>query len=146
MSRKKAKPKMNTEVQNDVAAMAQKTVDQAQAAFEKAGEIAHGNVQLFDAAANAYKNRFNDLQLKAIEFTQANLNASFTFARKLFAVKEPAGYLSLQQDFAREQAEAMRNQVTEINQLTVALAKEAVKPVQDTLTKSFTGFSKTLAA
>ena len=50
MSSKKAKFHMNTtsntstsEVQNDVTAMAQKTVDQAQAAFEKAGEIAHGD-------------------------------------------------------------------------------------------------------
>ena len=146
MSSKKAKPEMTTEVQNDVVAMAQKTVDQAQAAFEKAGEIAHGNVQLFDAAANAYKNRFNDLQLKTIEFTQANLNAGFGFARKLFTVKEPAGFFSLQQDFAREQVETLQRQATELNQLTVALAKEAVQPVRDSLTKSFTDFSKTLAA
>ena len=149
MSSRKAKPHMNTttsEIQNDAAAMAQKTVDQAQAAFEKAGEIAHSNVQLFDAAANAAKNRFNDIQLKAIEFTQANVNASFAFARKLFAVTEPAGFFSLQQDFARQQAEALQRQAAELNELTVALAKEAVKPVQDTMVKSFTDFSKTLAA
>lgn len=154
MSSKKAKPEMSntsttttaTEVQNDVAAMAQKTVDQAQAAFEKAGEIAHSNVQLFDAAANATKNRFNDFQLKAIEFSQANVNASFAFARKLFAVKEPTAFFSLQQDFAREQAETLQRQAAELNGLAVALAKEAVKPVQDTMVKSFTDFSKTLAA
>ena len=146
MSSKKAKPEMTNEIQTDVAAMAQKTVDQAQAAFEKAGEIAHSNVQLFDAAANVCKNRFNDIQLKAIEFTQANLNASFGFARKLFAVTEPAGYFSLQQDFAREQAEVLQRQATELNQLAVAFAKDAVKPVQESLTKSFTDFSKTLAA
>lgn len=146
MSSKKAKPEMTTEVQNDVAAMAQKTVDQAQAAFEKAGEIAHSNVQLFDAATNACKNRFNDIQLKAIEFTQANINASFAFTRKLFAVKEPAGYFTLQQDFAREQAEALQRQAAELNQLAVAFAKEAVKPVQESVTKSFTDFSKNLAA
>ena len=34
----------------------------------------------------------------------------------------------------------------ELNGLAVALAKEAVKPVQDTMVKSFTDFSKTLAA
>lgn len=153
MSSKKAKFHMNTtsntstsEVQNDVTAMAQKTVDQAQAAFEKAGEIAHGNVQLFDAAASATKNRFNDIQLKAIEFTQANINASFAFTRKLFAVKEPAGFFSLQQDFAREQSAALQRQASELNQLTMALAKEAVKPVQETMVKSFTDFSKPVAA
>ena len=143
---KKAKPEMTTELPHDVTQMAQKSVDQAQAAFEKASEIAHSNVQLFDAAANATKNRFNDLQLKAIEFTQANINASFGFARKLFAVKEPMEVFSLQQAFLKEQTEAAQRQAAELNELTVALAKEAVKPVQDTLGKSFTDFSKTFAA
>ena len=150
MSSKKAKPEMSTElphnVSADVTAMAQKSVDQAQAAFEKASEIAHSNVQLFDAAANATKNRFNDLQLKAIEFTQANLNASFAFTRKLFAVKEPMEVFSLQQAFLKEQAEAAQRQAAELNELTVALAKEAVKPMQDTMGKSFTDFSKSFAA
>lgn len=146
MSNKKAKPEMTSEITPDVTAIAQKTVDQAQAAFEKAGEIAHSNVQLFDAAANACKNRFNDFQLKAIEFTQANFNASFGFARKLMAAKEPTEVFGLQQAFLKEQGEALQRQATELNQIAVALAQEAVKPVQDTVVKSFTDFSKSLAA
>jgi len=146
MSSKKAKPEMTSEITSDVTAIAQKTVDQAQAAFEKAGEIAHSNVQLFDAAANACKNHFNDFQLKAIEFAQANVNASFGFARKLMAVKEPAEAFNLQQAFLREQGEALQRQATELNEIAVALAKEAVKPVQDTVVKSFTDFSKSFAA
>ncbi|MCB1380089.1 MAG: phasin family protein [Alphaproteobacteria bacterium] len=146
MSTKKAKPEMNSEMSQDMAAMAQKSVDQAQAAFDKASEIAHGNVQLFDAAASATKDRFNDLQLKAIEFAQANVNASFGFARKLFAVKQPMEVFNLQQTFLREQAETAQRQAVELNELTVALAKEAVKPIQDSMTKSLTGFSKSFAA
>lgn len=145
-SSKKAKPEMSTELPHDVTAMAQKSVDQAQAAFEKASEIAHSNVQAFDAAASVYKNRFNDLQLKAIEIAQANVNAGFGFARKLFAVKEPMEMFSLQQAFLKEQAEAVQRQASEINELSVALAKEAVKPMQEGMTKSFSGFSKSFAA
>lgn len=145
MSSKKAKPEM-TEVPQDVANLAQKSVDQAQAAFEQASEIAHSNVQAFDAAASAAKNRLNDFQLKAIEFTQANVNAGFGFARKLFAVKEPTEAFNLHQAFLKDQAEAMKAQATELNELAVAIAKEAVKPMQDQLTKSFSGFSKTFAA
>ena len=40
----------------------------------------------------------------------------------------------------------LQRQAAELNGLAVALAKEAVKPVQDTMVKSFTDFSKTLAA
>ena len=67
MSSKKAKPEMNTsntsnrntssamntEIPADVSNLALKSVDQAQAAFEKATEVAHSNVQMFDAAGSA---------------------------------------------------------------------------------------------
>ena len=145
-SNKKAKIEMTNEIPADVSAFAQKSVDQAQLAFEKANELAHSNVQVFDAAASAYKSRFADLQMKAMEITQTNVNAGFAFARKLFAVKEPAEFFTIQQDFAREQAQAVQRQVAELNELTVALAKETVKPVQEGLTKSFGDFSKSFAA
>ena len=146
MSSKKAKPEMNTEIPAEMATLAQKSVDQAQAAFEKASEVAHSNVQMFDAAANAYKNRFTDIQLKAMEFAQLNVNAGFAFARKLFAVKEPTEVFNLQQAFMKDQAEALQRQATELNELSVALAKEAMKPMQDTMSKSFSDITKAIAA
>ena len=130
---------------NQAASFAQKSVDQAQAAFDKATETAHGNVQLFDAAASAYKARFADVQMKAMEITQTNVNAGFAFARKLFSVKEPTEFFALQQDFAREQSQAFSRQVAELGELTVQLAKETAKPVQDGFMKSFGDFSKAAA-
>ena len=150
MSSKKAKPEMNTETQaqmaNQVADFAQKSVDQAQAAFEKVSEVAHGNVQLLDAAANAYKNRLTDIQLKSMEFAQANMNAAFAFARKFVAVRDPAEVFSLNQSFFKDQADAMQRQAAELNELSVALAKESLKPVQEGMTKSFGSLSKAMAA
>jgi phasin len=146
MSSKKAKTEMNTEIPAEMATLAQKSVDQAQAAFEKVSEVAHSNVQMFDAAANAYKNRFTDIQLKSMEFAQANVNSGFSFARKLFAVKDPSEAFTLQQAFMKEQAEALQRQATELNELTVTLAKEAIKPVQESVTKSFSGLGKSFAA
>jgi phasin len=146
MSSKKARKKMSKEIPADVTAFAQKTVDQAQAAFEKANDMAHTNVQVFDAAFSAYKNRFADYQLKAMEQTQANLNAVFGLARKVLAVKDPAEAFTLQQEFAKEQFQAMQRQATELNELAVAIAKESVKPVQDGFTKTFGEFSKPFAA
>jgi len=125
---------------------AQKSVDQTQAAFDKAAEMAHGNVQLFDAAASAYKSRFADLQMKAMEITQTNLNAGFAFARKLLAVKEPTEFFRLQQDFAREQTQALTQQVTAIGELSMQLGRETVKPVQEGFMKSFGEFSRSHAA
>jgi phasin len=146
MSTKKAKTEMHSEAQAQVANFAQKTVDQAQAAFEKVSEVAHSNVQLFDEAANAYKNRVTDIQLKTMEFAQLNLNAGFAFARKFVAVRDPSEAVSLQQAFFKEQAETLQRQASELSELSVALAKESMKPVQETMTKSFAGLSKAVAA
>lgn len=146
MNTKKSKLEMNTEIPVEVSEFAANSVDQAQAAFEKANEFAHKNVQLLDAAAGAYKARFADIQMKAMEITQANMQSGFAFARKLFAVKEPTEFFTLQQEYAREQAQVMQRQVAELSELNVALAKETVKPVQDGLTKSFGDFSKSFAA
>ncbi|WP_421692761.1 phasin family protein [Aestuariivirga sp.] len=150
MSTKKAKPEMNTETANQaaeqVASFALKSVDQAQAAFEKVSEVAHGNVQLMDAAANAYKNRVTDIQLKSMEFVQLNINSGFAFARKFFAVRDPSEAVTLQQSFLKDQAETMQRQVAELSELSVALAKDALKPVQESVTKTFSSLSKPLAA
>jgi hypothetical protein len=129
----------------NTATIAQRSVDQAQAAFEKASEVAHENVQVLDAAAVAYKTRLADLQMKAMENTQANMGAAFAFARKLFAVKEPSAFFQLQQDFAREQFAVYQKQFNEIGALSLALAKDTLKPVQDSIAKSLAGLSKPLA-
>ena len=146
MSSKKAKVEMTNEIPANVTAFAQKTVDQAQAAFEKANDLAHSNVQVFDAAFGAYKSRFADLQLKAMELTQTNMNAAFAFARKALSVKEPTEFFAIQQDYVKDQFQVAQKQVTELNELAVALAKETVKPVQEGLTKSFGEVTKSYAA
>ena len=145
MSSKKVKPEMTTEMPAEVSAFAQKSVDQAQAAFEKASDLAHSNVQVFDAAASAYKARFTDMQMKAMELTQNNVNALFSYARKLLSVKEPAEVFSVHQDFMREQASVLQRQAAEMNDIVVALAKETTKPVQEGWSKTFGELSKTAA-
>ena len=79
---KKENPTMQMNMPEGVKQMAEKSVDQAQAAFEKAGEVAHKNVQVLDASASAFKTNAADLQLKIMEIAQNNVNQAFTFARK----------------------------------------------------------------
>ncbi|MGQ0485205.1 MAG: phasin family protein [Hyphomicrobiales bacterium] len=146
MTAKKAKVEMTGELPSEVAALAQKTVDQAEAAFDQASDLAHSNVQYFDAAAIAYRGRFADIQMKMVEFTQNAVTASFAHTRSLFAVKGPAEFFALQQDFLRQQAETFQRQATEIGQLALQLAKETAKPVQDGVAKTFSDFSRTFAA
>ena len=134
------------EVPAEVSDFAQKSVDQAQAAFDKASDFAHSHMQHFDAAASAFKARAADIQLKAMEITQINMNSAFTFVRKAFAVKDPSEFATLHQDFARDQFAAYSRQASELNELAVLLAQETVKPMQDGVFKSFGDLSRTVGA
>ena len=130
----------------DISDYAQKSVDQAQAAFDKVSEFAHGNVQAFDAATGAFKTRALDLQMKAIEIAQANVNSTFGFFRKALSVKDPAALFALNQEFARDQFAAFSKQATELNELSLLLARETTQPVQEGVMKSFGDFAKAVAA
>jgi hypothetical protein len=73
------------------------------------------------------------------------MNSAFTFVRKAFAVKDPTEFASLNQEFARDQFAAFSRQASELSELSVLLAQETVKPVQDGVLKSFSNLSKTAA-
>ena len=146
MSKKLKVVETAAEVPAEVTEFAQKSVDQAQAAFDKASDLAHSNMQYFDAAAGAFKARTADIQLKAMEIAQINMNSAFTFVRKAFAVKDPMEFATLHQDFARDQFAAFSRQASELNELAVRLAQETVKPVQEGVIKSLGDLSKTVAA
>ena len=146
MNMKKLKSEITPEIPKEATDFAQKSVDQVQAAFEKATEVAHGNVQAFDAATGAFKARTLDLQMKTIEIAQANLNAMFSFYRKALEVKDPSAFFALNQEFARDQFAAFSKQAGEINELSLLLAKETTQPVQHGVMKSFGDFAKSIAA
>ncbi len=146
MSKKLKVVETAAEVPAEVTGFAQKSVDQAQAAFDKASDLAHSNMQYFDAAAGAFKARCADIQLKAMEIAQINMNSAFTFVRKAFAAKDPTELAALHQEFTRDQFAALSRQASELNELSVLLAQETVKPVQEGVLKSFGNLSKTLAA
>ena len=132
---------MPAEVPAEVTEFGQKSVDQAQAAFDKASDLAHSNVQYLDAAAGAFKARAADIQLKAMEIAQINMNSALTFVRKVFAVKDPTEFVALNQEFARDQFATFSRQASELSELSVLLAQETVKPVQQSVLKSFGDFT-----
>jgi len=134
---KKPKAEMPLEMPKEVAELAQKSVDQAQAAAERVGEFAHDNLQVFDAATTAFKTRTADFQLKVMEMAQGNLDATFDFARRALTVSDPSEFFKLQQDFLKQRFEQITRQSKELSELSVLFAKESSKPFQDSWARSF---------
>ncbi len=145
MSKKLKVVETTTEATGEVADFARKSVDQAQAAFDKASDIAHSNLQNFDAIAGAFKARSTDIQLKAMEIAQINMNSAFTFVRKAFSVRDPSELFSLGHSYLNDQMAVFTHQAKEMSELSMLLATETAKPVHEGLMKSFTSFSKTAA-
>lgn len=146
MNVKKPKAETATELSAETTEFAQKSVDQAEAAFEKAADAVQDNVHVFEAVASAYKTGIVDFQKKAMEFTQKNMEQAFAFSRKLISAKEFGAAVSLQQNFVKDQAEAFKTQAGELNEIAVRLSSEASKPLQTSFAKSFKDFSKPFAA
>jgi hypothetical protein len=143
---KKLKVVDTTETTAEVVDFARKSVDQAQAAFDKVSDIAHTNIQNFDAVAGAFKARTTDIQMKAMEIAQINMNSAFTFVRKAFSVKDPTEFVSLSQSYLSDQYAVFSRQAKEMSELSMLLATETAKPMQDGIMRSFTSFAKPTAA
>lgn len=139
-------PRSAGEISQSAAVIARQSVDQAQAAFEKARDMAHDQVQIFDATAGALKASCAELQLKAIEIAQANTNAAFAHLRKLLSVTQPTEILPLTQSYMGEQTQALVRHAAEFNDMAVKLAAETVKPLQEGFLKSFDGVKKAFNA
>jgi phasin family protein len=142
MSKKPKTEMPPMEVPKEVAELAQKSVDSVQAAAERVGEFAHGNLQVFDAATSALKARTADFQLKVMEMAQGNLDASFDFARRALTVSDPSEFFQLQQDFFKKRFEQLTRQSKELSELSVLFAKETAKPFQEGFAKSFGDFGR----
>ena len=143
---KKGSQTMQMNVPESVKQMAGQSVDQAQAAVEKASEQAHKNMQVLDASASALKSNAADFQLKVLEIAQSNLNQAFGYARKFLETSEPKQLFDLQQTFVRDQFETASRQLGELNDIAVKMARETTKPVQDSFVQSVSGFGKGLNA
>ena len=146
MNVKKSKADTTTELPAEALEFAQKSVDQAQVAFEKVTVATQDNVQVIEAVASAYKSGVVDFQKKAMEFTQKNMEQAFAFSRKLFSAKEFGEVVSLQQSFVKDQAEAFKTQVGELNEIAVRLSNETAQPLKSSFEKSVKDFSKSFAA
>lgn len=138
--------RMNVELPQGAAKMARRSVDQAQAAFDKANDLAHSNVQIFDAAAGAFKSNATELQLKAMEIAQVNSNAVFGLLRRLLAARRVSDLFQVQRRFASEQFVTFVRQLNELNAISLKLASDTAKPLQQGVIRSLEELRKAAAS
>ena len=121
----------------DLREMTERGMDQAKAAYDQFKGSAQEAVDLLDGSATALKSGGTEINMKAIEFFQNNMNAGFEFARRAAAVKDVQEFVELQSTFARDQFATYTQQARDLSELSVKVAEGASKPLADGVKKSF---------
>ncbi len=116
--------------------MTETGIERARASYEQFKDSAQETVDLFDGSAAAFKSGSVDLNTKAIEYAQANLNAGFEFARRAVAVKDVSEFFELQSAFAQNQFKSYAEQAQDLGTLSAKVAETSSKPITEGVMKT----------
>jgi len=124
------------EIPASVREMAETSVDQAQQAYTQFKDASQEAIDQLDKSSTALKDGTVRYNQKAIEFTQANVNASFVLARKLLGAKDLSEAIEMQVDFARKQAQALSEQAKDLVELSQKVAQDTAEPIKSGVEKT----------
>ena len=108
--------------------VAKETYGKAQAATAQATKVME---QTYSAASKGAA----DFNLRLLDMAQANMNASFDFARKLAQVTSPSEFFALSTAHTRKQIETFTEQTQNLTTLAQKVTTEAAQPLQDGVAK-----------
>jgi phasin len=110
--------KSNSHIQIQVREFAKKSVDQAEKAISSFMDSASKSVAMAPGP-------MNDIAKQTLAITEANLNSSFEYARKLMQAKDIGEVMQLQSDFLRNQFGVATEQFKQLSGGAVSAAKDS---------------------
>jgi phasin len=113
-------PKTMMQVPNAVRELAEKSVEQAENAFEAFMSAASKSVAMVPSPAT-------EMSKNTMTLAEKNMKAAFDHARKLIHAKDVQEVMQLQADFLRTQFAAAGEQMKELSTRGVSAAKDASK-------------------
>jgi len=118
------------EIPASVREFAEKGVDQIKGAYAELQSSAQEALDNLDKSTTALKDGTVKYNQRAIEFTQANLNANFELARTLVGAKDLNEFVAMQTNFAQNQAKALTEQAKELASLSQSVAEATATPIK----------------
>jgi phasin len=113
-------PKTMMQVPNAVRELAEKSVEQAEKAFDAFMSAASKSVAMVPSPAT-------EMSKNTMTLAEKNMKAAFDHARKLIHAKDVQEVMQLQADFLRTQFAAAGEQMKELSTRGVSAAKDASK-------------------
>jgi phasin len=115
-------PKMMMEVPAQVRDLAEKSVNQAEKAFEAFITAANQSVDMIPSPTT-------EMSKKALSLTEKNMKAAFDHARQLVHAKDMREAIQIQTEFLKSQYAAATEQLKEMGSSLRSTADEASKTV-----------------
>jgi phasin len=115
-------PKMTMEVPAQVRDLAEKSVNQAEKAFEAFITAANQSVAMIPSPTT-------EMSKKALSLTEKNMKAAFDHARQLVHAKDMQEAIQIQTEFLKSQYAAATEQLKEMGSSLRSTADEASKTV-----------------
>ena len=81
-----------------------------------------------ETQANTAQAGAKDVREKVMGFAEENINNSFEFAQRLVRAKDIQEVMALQQEFMKQQMQAMQAQARDLGTAATKAASESVKP------------------
>ena len=119
-----------------VRAMAEKTVTETQAVYERAKTAAEAGLGAIEQVLNAAGQGSAALNRKVIDMAQRNVNSGFDLAKSLAAAKSVPELVELQTSYWRNHFGTLSAQAEELRVLSTKIAADAVEPIKAQVTRA----------
>ena len=124
------------EMPDMVREIAEKSVTQVKQAYEHVKTAAEEATDMMEDTYETARKGFIDINMKMIDYAQANTDRAFAFAKELMGVKSMSEAIELQTKFAREQFEHFASQAKDMQEAATAIASETSTPMREAFERS----------
>jgi len=121
-------PMWNFDVPTQMRQFAEQSVEQAKKAVDGFLSAAHKTATTLETQASTAQTGAKDMSQKVMTFAEANINNSFEFAQKLVRAKDIQEVMALQQEFLKQQMQAIQSQAKDIGAAATKAAMDSAKP------------------
>ena len=121
-------PTWNFDVPTQMRQFAEQSVEQARKAVDGFLTAAHKTAVTVENQASTAQSGAKDMRDKVMTLAEQNINNSFEFAQKLVRAKDIQEVMALQQEFLKQQMQAMQSQAKDIGAVATKAAMDSAKP------------------
>ena len=121
-------PTWNFDVPTQMRQFAEQSVEQARKAVDGFLTAAHKTAVTMENQASTAQSGAKDMRDKVMTLAEQNINNSFEFAQKLVRAKDIQEVMALQQEFLKQQMQAMQSQAKDIGAAATKAAMDSAKP------------------